>query len=64
MSVYPELSCPPTRTQLSAHPDFLMSAGIIAKQLRAVSDGGGFRSPFVGDSAVTSTDTNLASATS
>ena len=26
-SVYPELSCPSIRTELSAHPDFFMSAG-------------------------------------
>jgi hypothetical protein len=26
MSIDPEISCPPTRTKLSAHPDFFMSA--------------------------------------
>ncbi|GAA1992568.1 hypothetical protein GCM10009754_84440 [Amycolatopsis minnesotensis] len=27
MSINPEISCPPTRTKLSAHPDFSTSAG-------------------------------------
>ncbi len=34
MSIDPEISCPPTRTELSAHPDFFMSAGIPATCVR------------------------------
>jgi hypothetical protein len=37
MSIDPELSCPPTRTKLSAHPDFFMSAGSVRSPVRPTS---------------------------
>jgi hypothetical protein len=29
MSTHPEISCPPTRTELSTHPDLFASAGTL-----------------------------------
>jgi hypothetical protein len=34
MSIDPEISCPPIRTKLSAHPDFFMSAGSCVARVR------------------------------
>jgi hypothetical protein len=35
MSADPEISCPPTRSQLSAHPDLRVSVGIVVARREA-----------------------------